>query len=62
MHLVFSHSASFLFKYAVRSPVEATFVSGVFSPVTSAEACEKVLGGFEKKSCVSTGVRKPGNT
>ena len=25
----------------VRSPVEATFVSGVFSPLTSAEACEK---------------------
>ena len=22
----------------------------------------KVVGGFEKKSCVSTGVRKPGNT
>ena len=41
----------------VRSPVEATFLSGVFSPLTSAEAC-----GFGKKSCVSTGVRKPGNT
>ena len=25
----------------VRSPVEATFLSGVFSPFTSAEACEK---------------------
>ena len=25
----------------VRSPVEATFLSGVFSPLTSAEACEK---------------------
>ena len=37
--------------------VEATFLSGVFSPLTSAEAC-----GFGKKSCVSTGVRKPGNT
>ena len=26
---------------SVRSPVEATFLSGVFSPLTSAEACEK---------------------
>ena len=25
----------------VRSPVEETFLSGVFSPLTSAEACEK---------------------
>ena len=25
----------------VRSPVEATFLSGVFSPLTSAEACEE---------------------
>ena len=25
----------------VRSPVEATFLSGIFSPLTSAEACEK---------------------
>ena len=25
----------------VRSPVEATFLSGVFSPLTSAEACGK---------------------
>ena len=46
----------------VRSPVEVTFLSGVFSPVTSAEAFEKVVGGFGKKSCGSTGVRKPGNT
>ena len=46
----------------VRSTVEATFLSGVFSPLTSAEACEKSSGGFGRKSCVSTGVRKPGNT
>ena len=47
----------------VLSLVEATFLSGVFLPLTSAEACEKkVVGGFGKKSCVSTGVRKPGNT
>ena len=25
----------------VRYPVEATFLSGVFSPLTTAEACEK---------------------
>ena len=25
----------------VRSPVKTTFLSGVFSPLTSAEACEK---------------------
>ena len=47
----------------VRDPVEAKFLSGVFSPLTSAEACEKtsrwVCG---KEICVSTGVRKPGNT
>ena len=46
----------------VRSPVEATFLAGVFSLFISAEACGKVVGGFGKKSCVSTGVRKPGNT
>ena len=46
----------------IRSPVEKTFLSSMFSPLTSAEACEKVVGGFRKKSCVSTGVRKPGNT
>ena len=40
----------------VRSPVKATFLSGVFPPLISAEAC------FGKRSCVSTGVRKPGNT
>ena len=28
---------------------------------TFAEACEKSSCGFGKKSCVSTGVRKPGN-
>ena len=46
----------------VQSPVEANFLSGVFSPLTSAEACEKSSCGFGKKSCVSTGVRKPENT
>ena len=33
----------------------------VFSPLTSAEACEK-NSGFGKKSCVGTGMRKPENT
>ena len=47
---------------SVRSPVEATFLSGVFSPLTSAEVCEKSSWWLWKESCVSTGVRKPGNT
>ena len=42
----------------VRSPVEANFLSGVFSPLTSAEACEKGSRWLWKESCVSTGVRK----
>ena len=46
----------------VRSPVEANFFSGVFSPNTSAEACEKISRWLLKENCVSTGVRKPGNT
>ena len=46
----------------VWSPVEATFLSGVFSPLTSADSCEKSSRWLWKKSCVSTGVRKPGNT
>ena len=37
------------------------FFSGVFSPLTSAEACGNSSRGFGKKSCVSTAVRKPGN-
>ena len=43
-------------------PVEAKFLSGVFSPLTSAEACEKSSRWLWKEICVSTGVRKPGNT
>ena len=42
-------------------PVEANFLSGVFSPLTSAEACEKSSPWLWKENCVSTGVRKPGN-
>ena len=44
--------------------VEANFLSGVFSPVTSAEACEKSsrLLLWKEISCVSTGVRNPENT
>ena len=39
------------------------FFPGVFSPLTSAEACDKSSRWlWEKKSCVSTGLRKPGNT
>ena len=44
-----------------RDPVEAIFLSGVFSPLTSAEAREKSSQWFWKEICVSTGVRKLGN-
>ena len=43
-------------------PVEADFLSDVFSPLTSAEACEKSSRWLWKENCASTGVRKPGNT
>ena len=46
----------------VRSPVETNFLSGVFSYLTSAEKCEKSSRWLWIKSCVSTCVRKPGNT
>ena len=42
--------------------VEANFFSGVFSLLTSAEACEKSSRWLWKESWVSTGVRQPGNT
>ena len=45
----------------VRSLVEVTFISGVFSPLTFQKPVRKVVGGFGKKSCVSTSVRKPAN-
>ena len=38
---------------SVQSPVEVTFLQ---------KHARKVVGGFGKKSCVSAGVRKPGNT
>ena len=44
------------------SPVEANFLSGVFSPLNSAEACEKNGPWLCKEICVSAGVRKPENT
>ena len=46
----------------VRDLVEAKFLSSVFSPLTSAEACEKSIWWLWKEICVATGVRKPGNT
>ena len=46
----------------VRDPVETNFLSGVFSPLTSAEACEKSSRWLWKEICVITGVRNPGNT
>ena len=45
---------------SVRFPVEANFLFGVISPVQ--KHGRKVVGGFGKKSCISNGVRKPGNT
>ena len=45
----------------VRDPVESKFLCSVFSPLTSAEACEKSSQWPWKEICVSTGVRKPGN-
>ena len=44
------------------NPVEAKFLSGVFSPPTFAEAYEKSSRWLRKEICVSTCVRKPGNT
>ena len=46
----------------VRHPVEAIFLSGVFSPQSSAEACEQNSWWLWKESCVNTGVKKQGNT
>ena len=45
----------------VRYPVEANFLSGLFSPLTSAEACEKSSRWLWKESCVGAGLRKPRN-
>ena len=45
----------------VRYPIEADFLSGVLSPLTSAEACEKSSRWLWIKK-VSTRVRKPENT
>ena len=42
--------------------IEAKFISGVFLPLTSAEASEKSGQWLWKEICISTGVRKPGNT
>ena len=46
----------------VRYPIKANFLFSVFSPLTSAEACEKSSRWLWKESCDSTGVRKPRNT
>ena len=39
-----------------------TFFMAYFRLSPLQKNMRKVVGGFEKKSCVSTGVRKPGNT
>ena len=48
-------------RYCLGVLVEANFLSGVFSPLASVEGCEKSIWWLWKESCVSTGVRKPGN-
>ena len=45
----------------VQDRVEANFLSGLFSALTTAEACERSSQWLWKETCVSTGVRKPGN-
>ena len=42
--------------------VEAKFLSGLFSPLTSADAREKSSWWLWKESCASTDARKPENT
>ena len=39
-----------------------TILFGVFSPLSSDDACKKSSMWLWKESCASTGVRKPGNT
>ena len=46
----------------VQYPVEANVLFGLFSPLTSAEACEKSSRLLWKERCVSTSVRKLGST
>ena len=46
----------------VRDLLEANFLSWVFPPLTSTEACEKSSRWLWKEIRVGTGVRKPGNT
>ena len=46
----------------LRYPFEANFLFGVFSPLISAEACEKNSRCLWKESFVSAGVRKSGKT
>ena len=42
--------------------IEVNFLSSIFLPLISAETCEKSSWWLWKECCVSTGVRKPGNT
>ena len=45
----------------VRSPVEVTFFPAYFRTSPLQKHVRKVVGGFGKRSGVSTGVKKPGN-
>ena len=45
----------------VRSPLRRLFFPANFRLLPLQKHVRKVVGGFGKKSCISTGVRKPGN-
>ena len=50
------------FSYWLDGISEICFMSAYFHLSPLQKHVRKVVGGFRKKSCVSTGVRKPGNT
>ena len=54
-----AHICSLVLLYTLCSPIIIVFVFHL-SPLQ--KHVRKVVCGFGKKSCVSTGVRKPGNT
>ena len=50
------------YQYAILFLTMLSVGPGVFSPLTSAKACAKSSRWLWKESCVSTGMKKPGNT
>ena len=59
---VMSVSDLFLGDCEFDQPLRRTFFLAYFHLSPLQKHVRKVVGGFGKKSCVSTGVRKPGNT